>query len=76
MESKVCVICETEKRIDKFCNKYRECKECKIQRTMKRCYENKDNLSNQRKIYYEKDRDVLPAKSKLNQQNKNYERKI
>ena len=43
---------------------------------MKRCYENKDKLSNQRKLYYEKNRDVLLAKSKLNQQNRNYERKI
>ena len=43
---------------------------------MKRYYENKDNLSNQRKLYYEKNRDVLLAKSKLNQQNRNYERKI
>ena len=43
---------------------------------MKRYYENKDKLSNQRKLYYEKNRDVLLAKSKLNQQNRNYERKI
>ena len=35
---------------------------------MKRYYENKDKLSNQRKIYYEKNRDVSLAKSKLNQQ--------
>ena len=54
----------------------RECKQCNMQRSMKRYYEKKDNLSNQRKIYYEKNRDVLLAKSKLNQQNKNYERKI
>ena len=43
---------------------------------MKRYYENKDKLSNQRKLYYERNRDVLLAKSKLNQQNRNYERKI
>ena len=43
---------------------------------MKRYYENKDKLSNQRKLYYEKNRDVLPARSKLNQQNRNYERKL
>ena len=43
---------------------------------MKRYYENKDNLSDQRKLYYEKNRDVLFAKSKLNQQKRNYERKI
>ena len=43
---------------------------------MKRYYENKDKLSNQRKLYYEENRDVLLAKSKLKQQNGNYERKI
>ena len=31
MESKVCVICNTEKSIDNFYNKDRECKPCKIQ---------------------------------------------
>ena len=43
---------------------------------MKRCYENKDKLSNQRNLYYEKNRDVLLAKFKLNQQNRKYEKKI
>ena len=43
---------------------------------MKRYYENKDKMSNQHKIYYEKNRDVLLAKSKVNRQNRNYERKI
>ena len=42
MESKVCVICNIGKSNDKFHNKYRECKQCKIQRSMKRYYENKD----------------------------------
>ena len=37
--------------------------------------ENEDKLSNQRKIYYERSRDVLFAMSKLNQQNRNFERK-
>ena len=76
MDSKVCVVCNFEKSIDNFYNKYRECKQCNIQRNMKRYYENKDKLSNQRKLYYEKNRDVLIAKSKLNQLNRNYERKI
>ena len=75
MDSKVCVICNTEKSIDTFCNKYREYKQCNIQRSMKRYYENKDKLSNQRKLNYEKNRDVLLAKSKLNQQKRNYEKK-
>ena len=75
MESKVCVNCNTEKSIDNFYNKYRECKPCNIQRSLKRYYENKDKLSNQRKILYEKNKDVLHAKSKLNQQKENYDRK-
>ena len=35
---------------------------------MERYYEIKDKLSNQRKIFYEKNRDMLLAKSKTNQQ--------
>ena len=76
MDSKICGVCNIEKSIDNFYNKYRECKQCNIQRSIKRYYENKDKLSNQRKLYYEKNRDALVAKSKLNQQNRNYERKI
>ena len=56
MDSKVCVLCKIEKSIDNFYNKYSECKQCKIKRSMKRYYENKDELSNQRKLYYEKKR--------------------
>ena len=76
MDSKVCVVCNIDKSIDNFYNKYRECKQCNRQRSMKRYYENKDNLSNQRKLYYEKNRDVLLTKSKINQQKRNYERRI
>ena len=76
MDTKVCVVCNIEKTIVNFYNKYRECKQCNIRRSMNRYYENKDKLSNQRNIYYEKNRDVLLAKSKLNQQNRNYERKL
>ena len=54
MDSKVCVVCNIEKSVDTFQNKYRECKQFNIQRSMKRYYEDKENLSNQRKIYYEK----------------------
>ena len=54
MESKVCVFCNTEKMIDNFHKKYRECKQCNIQRSIKRYNEKKDNLSNQRKIYDQK----------------------
>ena len=37
---------------------------------MKRYYENKEKLSNQRNLYYENNRDALLAKSKINQQNR------
>ena len=75
METKVCVNWKTEKNIDNFYNKYRECKPCNILGSTRHYYENKDKISNQPKIYYEKNRDVLLAKSKINQQNRNYERK-
>ena len=64
METKVCVICNTEKSIDNSYNKCRECKPCNIKRSTKRYYENKDKIANQ-----------LLTNSKLNQQNRNYERK-
>ena len=54
METKVCVVCKTEKNIDSFYNKYRECKPCSVLRSKRRYYEKKDKLSNQRKLYYEK----------------------
>ena len=70
MDRKICVVCNIEKSIDDYYNKYRECKQCNIKRSMKRYNENKDKLSNQRKLYYEKNRDVLLARSKLYQQNR------
>ena len=54
MDSKICVVCKTEKKIDNFYNKHRECKQCDIQRGRKRNYENRDILSNQRKLFYGK----------------------
>ena len=59
MDSKICVVCNIEKSIDNYYNKYRECKQCNIQRSMKRYRENKDKISNQQKIYYEKNRDRI-----------------
>ena len=50
MDSKVCVVCNFEKSVDKFYNKDRECKHCIIQQSMKRYRENKDKLTNQRKL--------------------------
>ena len=78
MDGKVCVVCNTEEVFENFYNKYRDCKQwkCNIKRSLKRYYENKGNLSNQRKLYYEKNRDVLLAKSKLNHLNRKFERNI
>ena len=70
MNSKLCVVCNTEKSIDNFYNKYRECKPCNIKRSTRRYFENKDKISNQQKLYYEKNRDVLLARSKIYQQNR------
>ena len=70
MDRKVCVVCNTEKSIDNFYNKYRECKPCNIKRSTRRYFENKDKISNQHKLCYEKNRDVLLARSKIYQQNR------
>ena len=70
METKVCVVCNSEKSIDNFYNKYRECKPCNIKRSTRRYFENKDKISNQYKLFYEKNRDVLLARSKINHQNR------
>ena len=70
METKLCVVCKIEKSIDNFYNKYRECKPCKIKRSTRRYFENKDIKSKQHKLYYEKNRDVLLARSKKYQQNR------
>ena len=39
MESKICVVCNTEKSNDSFYNNYRECKPCNIKISLKRYYE-------------------------------------
>ena len=56
MESKICTQCNIEKHINNFCNKYSECKDCNIKRGVKRYFDNKDKISMQQKIYYEKNR--------------------
>ena len=54
MNTKVCTICNIEKDINNFYNKYSECIDSNRTRGLKRYYENKDETSNQQKIYYEK----------------------
>ena len=41
-----------------------------LKKSTRRYYENKDERSNQQKLYSEKNRDVLLAKSKIDQQNR------
>ena len=76
MDSKVCFVCIIERSFDQFYNKDRVYEQCNIQRSMKRYYGNKEKLSKQRKLYFEKNRVVFLAKSEINQQNRNYERII
>ena len=48
IDFKTCVACITEKSVDDFYNKYKECKRCKIKGVLKRnCY-NKDNMLQKR----------------------------
>ena len=59
MENKICTLCNIEKHINNFYERYSECKDCNIKRGVKRYYDNKDKISMQQKIYYEKNRDKL-----------------
>ena len=65
MDTKICTICNIEKDINNFYEKYSECIDCNRARGLKRYYENKDKIPNQQKIYYEKNRDrILLQKQK------------
>ena len=52
-------MCNIEKHINNFCKKYTECKDCNLTRGLERYYENKDKISNQQKVFYEKNRDRI-----------------
>ena len=54
MDNKICVVCNTEKSIDSFYNKYRECKPCNIKRSMTRYNDNKEKISNQQNYIMKK----------------------
>ena len=56
MDTKICSMCNIEIHINNFYKKYSECRDCNRARTLKRYYENKNKISNQQKIYYEKKR--------------------
>ena len=59
MDTKICSMCNIEKDINNFYKKYTECIECNRARGLKRYYENKDKISNQQKLYYEKNREKI-----------------
>ena len=59
METKICTMCNIEKDINNFYKKYSECIDCNRARGLKRYYENKDKISNQQKVYYEKNREKI-----------------
>ena len=69
MDNKICTQCNIEKHNNNFYKKYSECKECNMKRGVKRYYDNKDKISNQQKIYIERNRD------KLLQKQNNYNKK-
>ena len=50
MEIKTCGMCIFKKHIEEFYNKFTECKNCNSIGSLKRYYDDKDKLSNQRKI--------------------------
>ena len=59
MNTKVCTICNIEKDINNFYKKYSECIDCNRRRGLKRFSENKDKISNQQRIFYEKNREKI-----------------
>ena len=62
MDSKICTQGNIEKPINNVYKKYSECKDCNIKRGVKRYYDNKDKISIQQKICYEKNKDKLLEK--------------
>ena len=59
MDTKTCTMYNIEKHFNNFYKKYTECIDCNRARGLKRYYENKDKISNQQKVYYEKNREKI-----------------
>ena len=59
MDTKTCTMCNIEKHFKNFYKKNTECIDCNRARGLKRYYENKDKISNQQKVYYEKSREKI-----------------
>ena len=54
MNNKTCNMCTDEKQIENLYKQYAESKDCNSRSGLKRYYDNKENISNQRKIFYKK----------------------
>ena len=52
-------MCNIEKHIKNFYKKYLECKDCNRAGGLERYYDNKDKISNQQNIYFEKNREKI-----------------
>ena len=59
MDTKNCSMCNTEKQINNFYKKCSEWRDCNRSRRLKRYYENKDKISKQQNLYYEKNRQKI-----------------
>ena len=59
MDTKMCTICNIEKHTNHFYKQDTECIDCNRARGLKRYYESKDKISNQQKVYYEKNREKI-----------------
>ena len=55
-------MCKIEKHIEEFYKQYTECKNFSSIRSLKRYYDYKDEISNQRKINYEKKETITKTK--------------
>ena len=66
MDTKTCTMSNIEKHINNFYKKYSERRDCNRARGLKRYYENKDKISNQQKIYYEKKREKILLQKQVN----------
>ena len=64
MERKICTRCNVEKNFEGFYKQHTECKTCNSNRSLKRYYENEDEITNQKKIFYEKNRKKNNTKTK------------
>ena len=63
MEKKTCSMCNIEKQIEDFQRKKRECENCNSRRSLNYYYDNKDEMSSERKyIVKKKERKTITEK--------------